>query len=290
VIEDHRVVAFTPYGREITVSILLEYMKRDHARGLLDEWQLWMNTDPDQVRDVQYAHELAEQYPWISLKTRPEGGEFHRHKQMYTGRFYVYTTDPGAIYLRFDDDIVYVHENAIPALVTQKIRRPHVLGLFPIIWNNAICSWHLQHRDIIPDTFNGVRLVVQDQYCMDPIGWADADFAIGIHNLLLDKIRQDDVPSLFMYQDVPLRPQQQFSVSCFAVAGRDYAALTPPGVLDHYEEEHWLTVHRPQVVGKTNVILSDALVSHFSFYPQRNRLLQTDLLDRYRAVSQAVNA
>lgn len=285
-IENHRVVTFTPYGREETVSILLEYMKRDHERGIVDEWQLWLNTDPDQRRDLQYAAELAAQYPWIQLKKRPPGGEFHRHKQMYTGRFYVYTTDPDSIYLRFDDDIVYVHEDAIEQMVTQKIRRPHVLGLFPIIWNNAICSWHLQNRDIIPEEFNGERLVVQSQYCMDPVGWADADFAIGIHNILLDKIEKNAVPDLFMYQDVPLRPQQQFSVSCFAVAGKDYAALTPPGVLDHYEEEHWLTVHRPEVVGKTNVILSDALVSHYSFFPQRKRLQETDILQRYREFSQ----
>jgi hypothetical protein len=57
-------------------------------------------------------------------------------------------------------------------------------------------------------------------------------------------------------------------------------------VLDHYEEEHWLTVHRPEVVGKTNVILSDALVSHYSFFPQRKRLQETDILPRYRELAQ----
>jgi hypothetical protein len=37
------------------------------------------------------------------------------------------------------------------------------------------------------------------------------------------------------------------------------------------------------------VILSDALVSHFSFYPQRDYLLRTDIIDRYRALAKTVN-
>jgi hypothetical protein len=291
VINGHRVVTFTPYGREVTVSILLEYMKRDHARGIVDEWQLWMNTDPDQVSDRKYAQKLADEYNWIVLKSRPKTRDRHQHKQMYTGSFYVYCTDPDTVYLRFDDDIVYVHDETIRRMVEQKILRPHVLGLFPIIWNNAICTWHLQQRSIIPQFKIGGRLrVVQLPYCMDPVGWADPQFAEEIHYQLLDAIEAGKVENLFMYQDVTLAPQQQFSVSCFAVHTDDYRILEPPGVLDYYEEENWLTVHRPSKVGKTNVILSDALVSHFSFFPQRDYLInQTRILDRYRTLAEALS-
>jgi hypothetical protein len=290
VINDHRVVAFTPYGRQFTVSILVEYMKRDHSRGIVDEWQLWMNTDEDQVNDRAYARQLAERYDWIILKERPKTQEYHQHKQMYTGTFYVYCTDPDTVYLRFDDDIVYVHEDTITRMVEQKIVRGHVLGVFPIIWNNAVCSWHLQQRGIMTvPRFKGRALAVREPYCMDVVGWSHPQFAQEIHYQLLDAIDAKEVESLFMYQDVTLAPKQQFSVSCFAVDSDDYRVLTPPGVLDYYEEENWLTVHRPSIVGKTNVILSDALVSHFSFYPQRDYLLRTDIIDRYRALAKTVN-
>jgi hypothetical protein len=281
---DRRVVAFTPYGRERTVSILYPYLRREQEQGVLDEWMLWMNTDADQESDRAYARALAGRHPWIKIVERPANDEYHFHKQMYTRLFYVHCTDPDAVYLRFDDDIVYVHDLAVRRMVEQKAARPDTLGLFPIIINNAICSWHLQQRGAIPADFGQVG----SPFCMDPVGWADPGFAEKLHRMVLDRIRADTVEEMFMYQDVPLAPQQQFSVSCFAVAGSDYAALTPPGVLDFYEEEHWLTVHRPGVVGKTNAILADALVSHFTFYPQRDHINGTDILDQYRALAESL--
>jgi len=280
------VKAFTPYGRWVTVSILLPYMVREHAAGVLDEWMLFMNTDDHgQEDDIAQAENMAAHYPWIKLYPRPETDERHQHKQMYTKLFYRYCTDPDTVYLRFDDDIVYVHENTIRSMVEQKTARPGTLGLFPIIWNNAICSWHLQQRGNIPNDVASGWPTVGQPYCMDPVGWADGGLAVRMHELLLERIATGRVAECFMYQDVQLAPQQQFSVSCFAVDGRDYIALPEPGVLDFYEEEHWLTVHRPGVTGQVNQILADALVSHFSFYPQRGALFATNLLDRYRSLA-----
>lgn len=284
----HNVVAFTPYGRKLTVSILLEYMKRDHQKGVIDEWWLCMNTDPTQVEDIAYAHELAKEYDFIKIKERPTAsehesfGEHHQHKQMYTRTFYWYMTDENTVYLRFDDDIVYVHPGTVERMVEQKVKRPNTLGLFPIIWNNAIVTWHLQQRGVVPVEYGKVHA----PYCMDQVGWADGKLACHMHYHLIDKILNNKVEECFMYQDVQLDVGQQFSVSCFAVHGKDYKELDPPGVLDFYEEEHWLTVHRPQVVNKVNQVLSDALVSHYTFYPQRAEVERhPDILDWYRKIA-----
>jgi len=60
-IDGRRVVAWTPYGRVRTYSILIKYLERDIRRGLIDEVWLYMNTDPQgQEADIAYAHELAE--------------------------------------------------------------------------------------------------------------------------------------------------------------------------------------------------------------------------------------
>jgi hypothetical protein len=37
-VKDHRVIAWTPYGRKETVSVLGRYLRREHERGLVDEW------------------------------------------------------------------------------------------------------------------------------------------------------------------------------------------------------------------------------------------------------------
>lgn len=284
-IEDKRVVAWTPFGRQVTVSILAEYLKRDHARGLIDEWWLCLNTDPGQDADLAYAVELAATYDWVKLKARPADCVELRPKQRNTGYFYRYMIDPDTIYLRFDDDIVYVHDAAVERLVRAKTQQPDATACFAFIWNNAICSFFAQQCGVIPKEWGDVQ-----PYCMDSVGWANGEFAVRIHRLLLEHIQAGTVAELFLYQDFSVRLGEQFSVSCFASAGADYAALPDgPGVLVPDEEESWHTIHRPRALGQPNVIIGNALVSHYTFYPQRGVVSPTDVLDRYRALAEALN-
>jgi hypothetical protein len=171
-IDGKPVIAWTPYGRAKTVSILIEYMKRDHDKGVLDAYWLFLNCDPDQVDDLRYAYELAEQHPWIHLKERPAGLPFRTPKQRNTGAAYRHMTDPDAVYVRFDDDIIYVHEDMLTNLVRAKIAMTGTLCAFALCWNNAIVSWFEQQVGNIPREFG----VVERPFCMDPVGWASGRF------------------------------------------------------------------------------------------------------------------
>lgn len=285
-INDKKVVTWTPYGREETVSILYKYMKRDHERGLVDEWWLCLNTDPDQIQDLKYAYKLARENKFIHIKDRPAGMPRLTPKQRNTGYFVRYMIDPDTVFVRFDDDIIYVHDDAISNLVTHKIETPDSLCSFPVMWNNSIVSWFLQKAGRIPLEFGEVN----GPYCMDPQGWANGHFAVNIHNLLLQHLEENTVPDLYLYQDFPLQIGMQFSVSCFAALGSHYASLPEPGVLQPYEEESWHTVHRPKAIGQPNMLVGNALVSHYTFFPQRAIVTQTDILDRYRKYAEKVSA
>lgn len=281
---NQQIIACTPYGREVTVSLLFKYLQKEHEKGILDYWQLWMNTDPHQQSDRDYAYRLAAENEWITTIERPQHrNTSHAQKQYNTRTFFEWCTRPETVYVRFDDDIVYLHEDALHNLIKAKVGLgDSTLCAFPIIWNNAVCSWHLQQRGSIPLEFGKV----ESAYCMDPIGWADPHFAERIHNLLLDKIVANDVPSLFMYQDVQLAPRQQFSVSCFATESRDYNLLSPPGYFDDCDDEYWHTVKRPAETGQSNVIVGNSLISHFTFYPQRDHIVNnTNILQRYRELA-----
>lgn len=271
-----RVVAFTPWGRELTASILYKYLKRDYERGILDEWYLCMNTDPDQLSDIAYAEYLASTNDWITIKNLPEGLEVLHPKQQNTKRFYSYMTDPDSVYLRFDDDIVYIEENAIERLASARINKPQPFVIFPIIWNNAVCSYYLQSMGII-DSEHGI---VKDAYCMDPVGWTDVEFAKYMHETLLQSIEAGTVHKLFMHHDIQLPVGLQFSVSCFAHGSYEN------DVPIESEEESWHTVEMPWSTGRANMILSNSLISHFSFYHQRDHLLNhTDYLQRYKELA-----
>lgn len=285
-IHNRKVVVWTPYGRRSTYSILIKYLERDVNRGIVDEVWLYMNTDPSgQEDDIAYAHELDEEFPWVKLVYRPEGIPRHPGpKQRNTGYAYRYMTEPGTVYLRMDDDLVYVHEDAVANLVEKRAEMSHATAIFATTWNNAIVSWFMQQAGVIPKEWGECTF-----FCMDPTGWANGQFAVKIHELLLEKIESRRVEDLYLYQDFPIPPGTQFSVSSFASTGELYASLPDgPGVLVPDEEEHWHTVHRPQVIGQPNILIGNAIVSHFTFMPQRSIVLATDILDRYRALAQKI--
>jgi hypothetical protein len=292
-----RVVAFIPYGRKLTVSVLLPYLLREHELGVLDEVMLCMNTDEGQGYDVLYAAQTQERHPHlVKLYERPGPLSprsmvlptdwrrgFRSPKQMNTGRFCIYMQDRDTVYVRFDDDIVWVHPQAIRRIVDCEIDRPEVLACFPVIVNNAVSSFYLQQRGALTREWGHVRLSA-----VDPVGWGNPIFAEKLHNHVLWLIDTGEIDSMLADEDIELHQRQQFSVSCFAINGSEYADLD--GILDWDEEEHWLTTHRPTVVRKVNVIRRSALVSHFSFFTQRDHLLRTDILDRYQKLSEAVAA
>lgn len=281
-IDGKRVIAWTPYGRERTVSVLKEYIARDQVRGVVDEWWLCLNTDPDQVDDLRYGYDLARSEDYIKVKDRPAGFPRRTPKQRNTGYFYRYMTDPDAVYVRFDDDIVYVHDEAVSRLARHKMATPASVCSFPIMWNNSVISWFAQRAGIIPTEYG----VVGGPHCMDAVGWANGAFAVKIHTMLLDLIDAGKPEDVFLYQDFPLETGMQFSVSCFASLGSMYAGLDEPGVLVPDEEESWHTVHEPTRIRQPNMIVGDALVSHYTFFPQQREVFSTDILDRYRALAQ----
>jgi hypothetical protein len=264
-IDGRRVIAWTPYGRVRTYSILIKYLERDVRRGLIDEVWAYMNTDPvGQEGDVAYAHELNDQFPWFHLKYRPEGVDLGSlPKQRYTGLAYREMVDRNTVYVRFDDDVVYLHEAAVENLVRARIEMDAPTAIFPVIFNNAICSYFLQACGKIPREWGEVGM-----YCMDQMGWIDGPFAQKLHELLLDHIERGAVQDLYLYQDMPIKLGEQFSVSCFASLGSMYADLPKPGVLVPDEEESWHTQHRPNKTGVANILRGDAIVSHYSFFPQ----------------------
>lgn len=279
-IRNRKVVVFTPWGRELTASLLFKYMQRDHLAGVVDEWHLWMNTDDHQESDRKYGYSLAEEHDWIKTFERP-AGEVLYPKQMNTGRFYTYTQEPNTIYVRMDDDIVWVEANAISRLVEHRIDNPFPFVVFPLIWNNAVCSYYLQQGEQMPSWWG-----VVGNHCMDEVGWRNPKFAEGIHGHLLEMIRTDQVDKLFMHTSIQLPVGQQFSVSCFAQFGEEYSRVA--GNLGG-EEEGWHTISQPYELKRPNLIVPNSIISHFSFYHQREYLLnKTNLLEQYRELAERV--
>lgn len=284
-IDGKRVIAWVPYGRRTTVEILLEYLQRDHDRGLIDQLWLYMNTDPGQVADMSWAILTARKRDWVHLFQRPDKVLVHGRKQRNTGYAYRYMVDPDTIYVRFDDDVVYVHDDTVERLVLRAIHGQQVCA-FPLIINNAISTHFLQKDHKIPLEWGEVTLSA-----FDDNGWGNGQFAINLHEAFLSHIYDGTVEDFFSHHDYQLPLGEQFSVSCFASRGSMYAELDPPGVLapdQIIEEESWHTEIQPRVLGIPNIVVGNALVSHYTFFTQHPFFTGTDILDRYRTLAKGI--
>ncbi len=274
---NHRVVVCIPYGRARTVSILLNYLRRD--REVVDEVQLWMNVDPNQQDDAAWAEEQARIFHgWVRVVQRPINPPL-RPKQLNTGFFYAVARDPGTYYFRFDDDIVYVHPRYFAEQVAFRDAHPEALLVMGSIVNNAVCSWVFQQRGILGREHG----TVASPYCMDPVGWADADFGIALHRTFLDDAEAGRADRWLYDQPHVLADATRFSISNFLWTGEQATAWGGPTPLR--DEEIFLTERWPREQRRWNVVNGMALVAHYSFFTQR-ALDGTDVLDRYRRLSE----
>jgi len=284
-INGKRVVAVTPYGRKWSVSCLLPYIVREHDKGLIDEWHLWMNTQKGGEEDVWYARDVLEnQYEWIHCKYMDPAhleasGSKNLPYQNHIKVFWRQATDPDTVYFRFDDDIVYIHEDTVQRMLETREGRDDCFVAFPTIWNNAVVGWHLQQTGALPKSFGEIAA----PYAMDPMAWTNGPFIERAHNHLLDYIEDDNVSELFLPYDMQLPMHMQFSINSFVNEGIEYARLDPPGMVP-VDEEHWHSMWRPTQLKRPNILVSNTMVAHFSFYPQRDYLRnQTNVLERYAA-------
>jgi len=278
--KNYKVVVWIPYGREQTVSILFNYLYAN--KDIVDEVWLCMNTDPEQESDRKYAEQLARDNPNF-VKLKHYKGKRLEPKQLNTGKFYTQMIDPNTIYIRMDDDMVYIHDDYFKNMLNYRIDNPQHFITFGQIWNNSIISYLQQqvYKNISED-FG----VVKQAFAMDPIAWMSPTFAEHIHNLLIERIENKTVDKLF-FDEYVLQEPKRFSVGNFAHFGKEFAKFG--GDLKGAEEEQWLTEVHTKETGVRNSVCGNALIAHWAFFAQRPHLENnTDLLDKYRSISQQV--
>lgn len=276
--QNYKVVAFVPAGRERVLACLLPHLRAQ--RPLIDGVMLCENTDDP--TDLQYMRNEEDDFVRIvPLDNRRPPFE---PKQLNTGRFYRNCIDKDTIYIRFDDDIVYIHPNAIINLLNSRLAHPEYFVIFANIWNNAIISSLQQQAGNLDFSHGTVKM-----NCIDNVGWKSPAFGRFLHNEFLRHYDEGSLEQLYIpdfrlvHIEQGLPRALRFSVSCFAWFGRDFAEWD--GELSYQEEEHFISKWYPERVKTCNLICGDALVSHYSFFTQRAHLDSYDILPRYREIA-----
>jgi hypothetical protein len=261
-----KLIVATPAGREKYLRLLSHYVL---ASQEVVEWHLWDNCR--NAADRTYLDKLAASDPRCKLKQLPGAhGGFG-----IIGDFFRFCDDADALYFRLDDDVVFIEDGFFRRFIARaQAERGKAVWFSPLVINNAICNFLLQHFSRI-----AISGPITCQ-AMCPFSWAYPSFPEALHPVFIDAARLGRLDD-FRVPDREIR-LSRYSINALGFFGAEKIALgdlfLPPG---YQGEEEWLSAILPAKLDRAGKIFGDLLVAHFSFYTQERRLLQTDILDAY---------
>ena len=272
-----RVISVCPAGRRRYIEVLAPYLLQN--RDVIERHHWWVNTqNPD---DVACLEELAAAHPdFFHLCYGDYDDSMSIGANIW--RFFKHHAEPGTVYVRLDDDIVWVDRDAVRTLVEFRLANPDPFLVFGNIVNNAVCTHFHQQAGLIPRSWGHVN---KDAH--DPVGWVRGSFAQRVHRRFLRDIETGRT-ELWKQVALPIRGTQTCSINFIAWKGEDMAAV-PELHTDPMEEEAHLTTSLPTQMGRPNAACPEALVAHYAFYPQRAYIERAakDILPRYRKIAEA---
>ncbi|ETS85654.1 hypothetical protein PFICI_03679 [Pestalotiopsis fici W106-1] len=141
------------YGRARLVDILDCYLQKNLAvnGGLLDKVLFMMNTDDKE--DLAWLGDLADRVPQYEIV--PVKRPNNSHGWGGFNLIWASLTDPDTIYLKIDDDIVWIDDDAVPRMIETLIKHPEAHDIAGNIINSPITSFMHYHqgavRPFLPD-------------------------------------------------------------------------------------------------------------------------------------------
>jgi len=273
---EYKVILCVPSGRRQYLEILLPYLLRD--RGVINEVHLWLNTRIE--ADLQYIKSVSSRHPdfikCIEMPNMERNGNLVGHIAGVC-QFYANCIDADAIYIKCDDDICFIENGAIADLVAFREQHQEPFLIYPNIVNNVVIS-HLHQR------FGGVPRTVGicqwHPFC--EIGHKSGAAAQVIHDSFISEYERDSLDT-FKFSRYILWDYIRVSIGFMLFFGHDFAEFG--GLIEGYDDEHFLASVLPERMKRPNVIYGGKLVCHFSYRTQQEYLeSNTTLLSKYKAI------
>jgi hypothetical protein len=259
-------IIVTPAGRKEFLEILYNNLVKH--KKYFDKWVLWANTDnDDDLAYIRYLSEMNDFIEHIELDVPFDGNSS-------IASFFKYCTDSDAMYLRLDDDICYIHDNSVKNIFEYREANQEPFLIYGNIVNNAIVNYVHQRTGRYPrslgiNSYNALEYVEHDT----------SGIAVGIHQLFIDKYKNNKVSELLFDHKWTLLQHERASINAVAWLGKDFAEFN--GIPDfsgqphpfEIDEEEFLSCTMPRRLNRPNEIYGQALFVHFSFRPQLETLL-----------------
>jgi hypothetical protein len=260
------------------------------AEGLVDEWQLWLNTK--NPSDIAYLESMAAENPKVKIykidtPIMTPTYDYYYDSQDYnptkTYKFMKFAREDDAIYIRFDDDIVWAEDCAIQRIVQARIDNPMAFTIYPNIINSTICTlWHQENGSLGEEAgkVKRERADDPDQAYNDEFNYSDSGLIDLIHKTFKKRYEEKSLSAYYL----PSRyftDYKHFSICSLCWWGKDKIEC------DHIEEPS-MGWKLPMQFGRPVWFCGNALLVHASYHTQRDFLEKERkpyYLDFYREIS-----
>ncbi|MBB6182137.1 hypothetical protein [Pseudorhizobium flavum] len=180
-----------------------------------------------------------------------------------------------AVFLKCDDDIVYIELDKLDEFIQFRRTNPHYFIVSANVINNGVCAYLQQAAGSIP--------TVVGDFEHPPGGfggtlWESAERAAKLHAYFLGQ----DGQTLPLSQSVVDWTERQ-SINFITWLGRDLRHMALP----QCDDEYALSVGIPTFLGRPSAIYSNFTVSHLSFGPQERGWDPTALINAYERLMQS---
>lgn len=187
--------------------------------------------------------------------------------QYYAERYTQFRDD---IFLKCDDDIVYVDEAGFSGFVEaiQKNRQYFIIS--GNVVNNGICAYLQQKNGQLPEKL-GIFECPPGGVCGSL--WESGEKAYQLHEFFVEtggnKIPLESPLVEWSYRN---------SINFIGWHGEQLRYMyLPKG-----DDEHMLTVEIPEFLNKKTAIYSDFMVAHLSFFPQEKSIKPSEIISLYQ--------
>ncbi len=300
-----KLIVITFGGRKFSIKILFKYILK--YKKYIDEYRIYIATTIQ--NDIDFMEKFAKDnsdFVKIIYTYDKNHNKILNDRNKIWDNSYKNSVEEDCVYLKFDDDIVYIEENIFTDFITYRLKNPDPLLIYPIIINNIISSYNLQEKNIFSthsktnigkswiNTFNRIKpyllqnkgkkikigKITKEQEVLCPISWGNLEYCINIHNTFINDVNNKNIDK-YRIGNYTLKNSEPMSINCCCWLGTGLK-----NVVNKYgnivDDEPRLCIYLPTWDNNPNKVFGNTIVSHYSYYKQRELGLDdTDILNKY---------
>ncbi len=265
---NYKIIVIVPAGRKKYMELELIYiLKNQH---IIDEYRIYVNTKNSSDKEWFEAlkHENSD---FITLNNSLlSNSNLGNNKAV--NEIYKYCVEENTIYIKLDDDIVWIENDFFEELINFRIENPDPLIVFPNIINNSIIDYIHQSQGCLDN------MEIVSYNCLCPEGWANPKVAEKKHRKFIESVKNNDIQKYKFETHIP-PSYERVSINCICWFGKEFKKFS--GRIDNGNDEQWLSSDKPKTLGVPIYISGKKICVHYSFHPQREYLDKTNILEEY---------